>query len=104
VPPAAITFGSSFDNWNPGSLGQNTLIRCTTDGSSRSVRGLVGGVDGKTVTLLNVNSSPSTTESWVGEDAAATAANRFRTGFVSGGCQYVYDGGLSRWALTTGSP
>ena len=104
LTPAAITFGAAFDNWNPGALGQNTLIRCTTDGSTRSVRGLVGGVNGITVTLMNVNASSATLEAWQPEDAAATAANRFRTGFNSGGCTYYYDGGLSRWVLITGTP
>jgi len=102
--PATITFGAAFDNWNPGALGQNTLIRCTTDGSTRSVRGMVGGVDGKVVCLANVNSSTAVGESWVAEDAAATAANRFRSGFTSGGCLYRYDGTLSRWVLITGTP
>jgi hypothetical protein len=104
LTPAAISFGAAYDNWNPGALGQNTLIRCTTDGSTRSVRGLVGGVDGKVVCLQNVNSSTAVGESWVAEDAAATAANRFRTGFTSGGCFYRYDGTLSRWVLITGTP
>ncbi len=103
LTPAQITFGSAYDNWNPGALGQNTLIRCTTDGSTRSVRGLVGGVDGKIVCLMNANSSASVGENWVVEDAAATAANRFRTGFLSGGCFYYYDGTLARWVLIAGS-
>jgi hypothetical protein len=104
LTPAAITFGAAFDNWNPGALGQNTLIRCTTDGSTRNVRGLLGGVDGKVVCLSNVNASISVGESWQAEDPAATAANRFRSGFTSGGCLYRYDGTLARWVLITGTP
>ena len=51
ITPTVITFGPAFDNWNVGTLGQNTLIRYTTDGippgsTSRSVRGLVGGAGG----------------------------------------------------------
>lgn len=102
--PAAISFGAAYDNWNPGVLGQNTLIRCTTDGSSRAVRGLVGGVDGKVVCLLNVNANPALVEQWQAEDAAATPTNRFRTAFNSGGCLYIYDGTLGRWCLMTGTP
>ena len=102
--PTQITFGSAFDNWNPGTFGQNTLVRCTTDGSTRSVRGMVGGVNGITVSLLNVNASSGVGESWVTEDGAATAANRFRSGFTSGCAVYYYDSGLSRWCiLSTGS-
>lgn len=104
LTPAQITFGPTFDNWNPGVFGQNTLVRCTTDGSTRNVRGMVGGVNGITVTLMNVNASSSVGESWQAEDPAATAANRFRTAFLSGGCTYYYDGTLARWVLITGSP
>lgn len=101
LTPAAITFGAAYDNWNPGTLGQTTLIRCTTDGATRNVRGLTGGVDGKIVCLLNVNPSVTHTEGWQVEDPAATPGNRFRSPFNSGGCMYVYDGVLLRWCIIT---
>ncbi len=99
LSPAAITFGAAFDNWNPGVLGQTTLIRCTTDGATRTVRGLVGGADGKIICLLNVNPVVANGEVWAPEDVAATDINRFRTGATSGGAFYYYDGTLLRWCL-----
>ena len=107
LTPSAITFGAAFDNWNPGALGNVTLINCTTDGSSRGVRGLQGGSEGKIVCLLNRNSSVSVVESWAHEDGAATAANRFRNfggAALSSGCiWYIYDGTNSRWSHMMGT-
>lgn len=107
LTPAAITFGAAFDNWNPGALGNVTLIKCTTDASTRTVRGLQGGVDGKIVCLLNINPNPSHAESWAHEDSSATPAHRFRNvggGSVNSGCiWYYYDGTNARWSHFMGT-
>jgi hypothetical protein len=100
LTPAALT--ATTDNWNPGTLGQTTLIRCTTNGLDQIVNGMVGGVDGKVVCFLNVNATSSVLVNLAAEAGSSTAANRFRAAFICGGCLYIYDGGLQRWCLITG--
>ena len=101
--PAQIT--GTINDWNVGTLGRVTLVRCSAD-ASRTVRGLVGGDDGKVVYLLNVGATGGNTPNYQHEDGAATAGNRFHnaggasvSGGSSGCVQYYYDGaaGVGVW-------
>lgn len=105
VRATPISFGAAYDNWAPGTLGRKTLIIATTDGSSRSVRGLVGGADGMVVFILNVNSGVQVID-FQHEDGAASTFNRFvnaggaaRNGGAFGTVAYYYDGtgATGRW-------
>ena len=99
------------NDWNPGALGQNTLIIAWNAGGQ--ITGLVGGVLGKTVTLMGPSialAGAVGVVSTTNEDAASTAANRFLNfaAAVSGsGVQnahswtYFNDGTGARWHQVT---
>lgn len=101
LTPAAITFGVAFDNWNVGTLGQNTLVQYTTDGggaNTRSVRGLAGGSIGKIVTVMNMNTLTGAGQ-FEHLDATASAGNKFvnaggghPTGSAFGCVTWYHDG------------
>lgn len=101
ITPAQIA--STVTDWSIGTLGTNTLVLVTSD-ASRTVAGLVGGADGKTVTLLNINATGGNTPFYLHEDGTATAANRFHNatnaslnGGSSGCVVYYYHGAALRW-------
>ena len=101
--PGAISFGPAFDNWNPGALGQITLIRAITDGASRNVQGLVGGVVGKIICLMNIDPAGGNTPTWVHLSGSASAQNRFvNSGGLnkngqSFGCVWYYYDSTNLW-------
>jgi hypothetical protein len=105
TPVLTVGFGAAFDNWDIGQpLGFTTLIQCVTDSGSRNVLGLVGGVDGKVVCIVNVKPGTDTVF-FVDESATATASNRFTNigaaningGGVRGAVWYRYSGITTRW-------
>lgn len=110
VTGTPISFGPTYDNWNVGTLGQNTLIQYVTDGtplgsSTRAVQGLVGGSDGKIITFMNMALSGRTgTISLIHESGSSSAGNRFHnvagvsvSGNALGCITYYYDGPTSFW-------
>lgn len=101
ISPAQIVLPTN--NWNPGVFGVITLVRVTTD-ATRVVSGMVGGVEGIIVCLLNVNAVGSNTPIYSDEDALSLAANRFhnsgagsKSGQSSGAVWYRYEAARSRW-------
>jgi hypothetical protein len=101
LTPAALA--GPTDNWNPGALGQNTLV--LYNGGANNLTGMVGGVDGKIVTLLATSGHAQA--SIQNEDAGSAAANRFLTSSgaptsinVQGSHTWVYVGGaVNRWCV-----
>lgn len=103
LTPAQIT--GTTNNWNVGTIGRCTLVKYTSD-ATRTVTGLVAGIDGSVVCLLNMNAMGSSNAlAFSDNDAGSTAANRFRnagsatkTGGTQGAVWYRYDGSFTRWA------
>lgn len=105
VTGTPISSGVTYNNWNIGTLGQNTLVKYITDGTpnganSRGVRGLVGGATGKLVTFLNMApTGQNGAATFAHEDGSASAGNQFhnsgggtQTGGSLGSVTYYYDG------------
>lgn len=101
-----ITFGATYDAWNVGTLGQNTLIKYITDGAptgsnSRGVRGLVGGSDGVLATFMNMSAFTGVAQFAHETGTAGSAFHNCGGGLVSGssmGCvTYRYDGAAAIW-------
>jgi hypothetical protein len=88
-----INFGpvnTNTDNWNPGTLGQNTLIIAYDNGGH--VTGLVGCVVGKIVTLqgpaVAAHGAVAVVQT-TNEDSGSTATNRFLNVGATGSTQGV---------------
>ena len=97
ISPAQIV--SNTDNYNPTGLSTAAVLRLTTD-ASRNLTGIVGGVDGRILMVLNVGSFPLVLK----DDATSTAGNRFQlNGDVTlgpdEGALLWYDSTSSRWRL-----
>lgn len=98
--PTALS--ADQNNYAP-TLGR--LNRWQTDNlGNRTVTGLAGGVDGMTITIVNVGSPDTITLSH--ESASSTAANRFSNGpsalditlgAAGDAATFIYDGTSSRW-------
>lgn len=103
ITPAALP-NAVTDNYNPGTLGQNTLIRVSAaPATNPRVSGLVGGVSGKIVAFLNINAGGVIIK-MQSEVLTSTAANRFTNAASADlptdtrSCViYYYDGITSRW-------
>jgi hypothetical protein len=100
LTPAALA--GNTNDWNPGTLGQNTLI--LYNGGANLLTGLVGGSAGKIVTLMATQGNAQA--SIQNDDASSTAANRFLTSSgsptsinVQGAHTFVYVGSESRWHI-----
>lgn len=101
-----ITFGAAFDVWDPGTaFGAVTLVLCTTDASTRAVRGLKVPdgpvIDGAIVALQNVNPTPTNTPTWTHMSGTAV---QFRnsggvnaSGAAGGTVWYRYDQANTWW-------
>lgn len=114
VTASPVSFGATYDNWNVGTLGQNTLVQYITDGipsgtNSRNVRGFVGGSVGKLVTFMNMSPGNGGI-SFQHLDGTASAGNKFNncasgavTGNAKGCVTYWHDGTLWRhlWSTAT---
>ena len=106
ITATQISFGAAFDVWDPGTtFGTITLVRCTTDGATRDVRGLKipdgPTVDGAIVALQNVNANPAFTPKW--KHLSGTAVQFFNsagtdaTGNSGGTVWYRYESTNTLW-------
>lgn len=98
--PAQIT--SNQNDYTPAALATSRILRLSTD-ASRNITGLGAGTDGQRLTLLNVGAFDIVLTH---NDAASTAANRFRCpGAASftirrdGGVELVYEETSDRWRV-----
>lgn len=95
--PATITTDtSSFD---PGTVSYSRIAST----AAWNVRGIINGVNGRRLTMINIGTSPIV---FTHEDAAATASNRLHTPTgiaitlsVDYGVNFIYDSTDSRWRL-----
>ena len=98
ISPAQIT--SNQDDYNPTGLSTASVLRLTSD-ATRNINGLVGGADGRIITLANVGSFYIIL---VAEAGTSAAANRFATTvnvslLPNGAATFLYDSTTSRWRL-----
>jgi hypothetical protein len=92
---------TTVDDWEPGTLGQNTLIRLTCTGIV-NLSGLVGGVDGKVVTIALLDNGNNALN--IVNNAQSTAGNRLLVYSAAndniplqGAVTLRYDASASRW-------
>jgi len=97
--PLAVSVTADQNDWNPGTA---MHLDVTTDSTSRTVTGLVAGVDGQIVWVRHVAGSGDLILAH--ESASSTAANRFDnetsasiTVPIKARVQLVYSAGQSRW-------
>lgn len=94
---------ANTDDYNPAGLtnGGNpygaTVLRLSTD-ASRNLTGIVGGVDGRILLIINVGAQNLV----IKDDVTSTAANRFQlsadfTMAAEQSAFFIYDGTSSRW-------
>lgn len=96
ITPTQIT--ANQNNYNPTNLATASVVRLSSD-AARNITGLQGGSDGRMLILANVGSFDITFKN---EDAASTAANRFKAigDFIlkpESALQISYDATASRW-------
>ena len=99
ITPAQLT--ANTDNWAPTGLSGATLIRMTAN-AAYNITGLTGGVDGRVIVLMNVDTVDTLT--LVANSGSSTAANQFA---FSGNlalapnesATVMYDSTASRWKL-----
>jgi hypothetical protein len=99
LSPAQIT--ANQNNYNPTGLATANMLRLTSD-QTRKITGLAGGVHGRKVEILNVNTAQDGDLVLTFEDPASTAANRFafENDVVlepTEGAVLTYDGLSARW-------
>lgn len=88
------------DDWEPTGIATASVIRVTS-GPGDGIFGMAGGVDGRIITLLNVNTDGS---SFLisSEQVSSLAGNRFdlpANVILTEGkaISFIYDGSISRW-------
>lgn len=99
ITPNQIT--ANTDNWNPTGLSAASVVRASTD-TTRNLTGLVGGIDGRIITLMNIGSNDLILK----HDSTSTAANRFYgpssqdvTMTANSAAILQYDSTSSRWRI-----
>lgn len=97
LSPAQLT--GNTNNWNPGTA---RYIRVSSDGAY-NITGLVAGVDGQEVRILNVGANTLTL---VDQSGSSTASNRWLTHDTASidlnpneGAWAVYDATTARWRV-----
>ncbi|MBR1190071.1 hypothetical protein [Bradyrhizobium sp. AUGA SZCCT0160] len=103
ITPTQIT--SDQNNYAPSGFSTASVLRLNTD-ASRTLTGLAGGGDGRTIYLYNAGSFNLVLSS---ESASSTAANRFgfsgdRTLAGGDGITLIYDSTGQRWRLVGSNP
>lgn len=98
ISPAQIT--ATQNDYNPTGLSTASLVRVNSD-AARSITGLAGGADGRSIVIANVGAFSITLED---EDAGSTAGNRFALAgdlVMAADTAYhlEYDATSSRWRL-----
>lgn len=98
--PTALA--GDVDDYNPTGASSASVLRIDGGVAGRNITGLVGGFDGRIITILNVGTTNSLT--LVQQSASSVAANRFigpNDGNIvirlNGGCMLIYDATSSRW-------
>lgn len=107
ITPTQLT--SDVNDYNPTGLANTLVIRQSTDGTTRQITGLQGGVDGRIIIIRAIGGAGLFLAA---EHGGSSAANRFTWhGNGSGvymppnsAIELIYDGTLSRWTLTTSLP
>ena len=87
----------TYNNWNPGALGQSTLILLSLPTGNNDITGLAGGtIDGQMVVIVNL--SGISTARFLHQDPGSLAQNQFVNinGAPMGGSifqtvAYIYD-------------
>lgn len=97
LAPAQIT--ADQNDYNPTGLSLTNTLRLTSDRPYRSITGLAGGVEGRSVALENAGSHPILIRN---ENTGSTAANRFALTldnilWPSDTLRLKYDAATSRW-------
>lgn len=96
LTPSQIT--ADQDNYNPTNLNITNTLRLSTD-ASRTITGLAGGVNGRVMFIVNINTNDIVLSN---ENASSTAGNRFAIGAditLNGGegVTLKYDSTSARW-------
>lgn len=96
ISPAQIT--ANQNDYNPANLATASVLRLTSD-ASRTITGIVDGVDGRVLTILNVGTNPIVLSN---QNASSTAANRFAIGAnitigADQSASFIYDATSQRW-------
>lgn len=103
ISPAALS--SNQNNYSPTGISNATIIRLSAT-TVLNITGLVGGINGRRIVLVNTSNNPITL---VNQSLLSTAANRFLLGgsnvtLVNGSVvNLVYDGVDSRWRVQGGT-
>lgn len=102
IAPAALASGVT-DDYNPASLATSETLRLTPNAAGSTLAGLVGGTDGRQITIFNIGTNANLT---IGAGTTSTAANRFQLAFPlilypDESAQFRYDATSSRWRLAS---
>jgi hypothetical protein len=98
ISPAQIT--ADQNNYNPTGLSGASVLRLASD-ATRTITGLAGGSDGRSITLVNVGTNVIILAH---ESASSAAANRFSLGapfnlLAAQSVRLWYDAASSRWRM-----
>jgi hypothetical protein len=102
VTPTTLS-STPIHNYSPTGIENSTILRLSAS-SPVTITGLDGGINGRRMTLININIIPITITS---EDTNSDAENRFALGgvnarLVSGAVLgIVYDGTINRWRVNS---
>jgi hypothetical protein len=97
ISPAQIT--ADQNNYDPAAYDFETSVLRLTSNASRTISGIVDGVDGRVLTILNVGTNPIVLSN---QNASSTATNRFAIGAnitigPDQGLSLIYDSTSQRW-------
>jgi len=98
------TIRATTSNFAPAGIDKASVIRASTD-ADWTLTGLVGGVDGRVIALLNVGAQllELETESGISDPSNRFALNSNLTVQPNSSALLIYDGAASRWRQLAGS-
>lgn len=104
ITPAAIA--AATNDYNPTGLAQAFAIRQDVSGGNQNITGLAGGVGGRMVMFVNINTGTNGII-FINESASSAAANRFSlpnsanlaVGALRRTVTFWYDTAASRWVV-----
>lgn len=105
ITPAQLV-GAAVNDYNPAGL-SSALVLVQDCGAGATINGLVGGVDGRVLVIVNSNASATLSSLVLAHEAAgSTAANRIVLANATnltiryhGAVMLWYDGAASRWRV-----
>jgi hypothetical protein len=103
LTPAAI--GGVVNNYAPATLANATLLRQDLTAAS-TITGVTTGIDGRRLTIININATQANQLTIGHENLGSAAANRFTLPSaldwiipIGGSATFVYDGTSARWRM-----